>query len=171
MRGVDQEGSREGTCRVLSQGRGRCDAHRLPLGADDSMRRATLRSRSAAHPLAPAREESQPHRGPPTYSESRVPARRAEDHRQAKRRLGGPGLPENENRNSSIRRNDETRFGNVCLLRIYDAGGSGARATEITEGRSHRRKAHVCSHSEQSRARPVLSPAYPTRFGRECSCG
>ena len=53
---IKREG-REGTGRVLSQGRGRRDAHRLSLGADDSMRRPRLRRGSAAHSLPMACQE------------------------------------------------------------------------------------------------------------------
>ena len=46
-----KERSREGTGRVLSEGPGRRDADCLPVGADDPLRGARVRRRSAAHPV------------------------------------------------------------------------------------------------------------------------
>ena len=57
------------------EGRGRCDAHCLSLGADDSMRRPRLRRGSAAHSLALAGEESQSLRGATTRAEAESQAR------------------------------------------------------------------------------------------------
>ena len=54
---VDQGAGREGTGRVLPEGPRRRDADRVPVGADDPLRRARLRGGSAADALAVAGEE------------------------------------------------------------------------------------------------------------------
>ena len=63
-------------------------------------------------------------------------ARGFPNHRQAARRLGESGQSQDQNRRPEIRRHGETRFGNVSLLRLHDASGTGARTTQSSARRN-----------------------------------
>ena len=128
---IKQEAEKE-LGRVLSEGPGWRDAHRLPLGAHDQVRRSRMRRGGPACPLALALQEDQPIRGPATRAPAQSEASRLRDHSQATRWLGRPGRSENQDRRPEVRRHCEARLGDLPLLRLHDPSCASARAIEGT---------------------------------------
>ena len=77
------------------------------------------------------------------------------NHRQATRRLGGPGRSENRNRRPEVRRHGQTRLRHLPVLRLHDAGRARARTTQDTTRRSERCAADVRCDNAASRTRPL----------------
>ena len=86
-RGGDQAAGGEGAGRPLSEGPGRRDADRLPLGADRALRVAELRRGDPARALVLALQEGEPQAGAPAPGRAaRRASRRASSSRSSSRR-------------------------------------------------------------------------------------
>ena len=67
--------------------------------------------------------------------------------------------PKDQNRKPEVRRHGETRFRDVSLLRLYDAGDRVREQLKARQRWSERRSALVRRDNPDKSARPVLSPA------------
>src|SRR5580700_3703113 len=93
---VDQAPSRATTYPVLPKRLKWRDAHRVFMGADDSMRRPRLRSRSASHLISLARQEGESVSCIPACAEQECEARGIRNHCETARRLGKSRKTERE---------------------------------------------------------------------------
>ena len=116
--------------RFLSQGRRRRGADRVYLGADDPLRGAGLRGRGAARALAVVVEEARAERRHAARAAQGQERRRGGDRREPEGSGGQPG-------------HGAPRLGDLSVLRVHDAGGLGAPATQGAPGRCSRCEASV----------------------------
>ena len=153
----------EGTGRVLPEGPGRRDAHRLPLGADRALRVAELRRGDPAGAVVLAVQEGEPAAGAATPGRAAGKGeRRASSSRSSSRR-----------RRRKCRRHGDARQGDVCLLQHGAAARARAGATRRParrggcgvrrEGPTHRRGADAGRGDARRRASGAALPAADRR--------